>query len=74
MAAGSPRLVVFAGLSGCGKSTPARTLADELATFLAIDTFEAEIVSTSAPFENHPIGYGAAASVAEDQLLGGRPV
>lgn len=75
MAAGSPRLVVFAGLPGCGKTTLARAVADELgATFLRIDTFEAAIVSTLTPFEDNPVGYVAAAWVAEDQLRGGRTV
>ncbi|MEV3960571.1 AAA family ATPase [Nocardia sp. NPDC050193] len=74
MAAGSARLVVFAGLPGCGKTTLARAVADELgATFLRIDTFEAAIVSTLAPFENNPVGYVAASWVAEDQLCGHDP-
>ncbi|NUP25999.1 MAG: ATP-binding protein, partial [Nocardia sp.] len=75
MGTGSIRLVVFAGLPGCGKTTLARALADALgATFLRIDTFEAAIVSTLMPFENNPVGYVAASWVAEDQLRGGRSV
>ncbi len=53
----------------------ARALADEVgATFLRIDTIEAAIVSTLMPFEENPVGYVAAAWVAEDQLRGGRSV
>ncbi|PXX70976.1 putative kinase [Nocardia tenerifensis] len=75
MANGAARLVVFAGLPGSGKTTVARVLADEIgATFLRIDTIEAAIVSTLTPFEGNPVGYVAAAWVAEDQLRGGRAV
>ncbi|KAA8880606.1 ATP-binding protein [Nocardia colli] len=75
MAVQTTCLVVFAGRPGCGKTTVARALADEMGTtFLRIDTIEAAIVATLMPFEENPVGYVAAAWVAEDQLRGGRSV
>lgn len=69
------RLIVFAGLPGCGKTSLARSVADRLAvTFLRIDTFESAVVSTLQPIENNPVGYVAAEWVAEDQLRSGRSV
>jgi hypothetical protein len=56
------QLVVFGGLPGVGKTAVARRVADRLgATFLRIDTIEAAIVSTLAPFEDNPVGYVVAA-------------
>lgn len=69
------RLIVFAGLPGVGKTTLAREVATALrATFLRIDTIEAAIASTSAAFDDDPVGYVVGAGVAADQLRAGRPV
>ena len=71
----TPRLVAFAGLPGSGKTLLARSVADRLgATFLRIDTIESAVASTLAPVGGSPVGYVAAAQVAEDQLVAGRDV
>jgi len=71
----TPRLVVFAGLPGSGKTVLARTVADRLgATFLRVDTLESAVAATLAPVGDSPVGYVAAARVAEDQLGAGRDV
>jgi predicted kinase len=67
--------VVFAGLSGSGKSALARGTADAIgATYLRIDTIESAIVSTLMPFRDNPVGYVVAGRVAADQLTAGRDV
>jgi predicted kinase len=67
--------VVFAGLPGTGKTAVARGVADELgATFVRVDSIEAAIVTHLMPFEDNPVGYFVAGSVAADQLRSGRPV
>lgn len=74
-ATGRARLVVFAGLPGVGKTTVAREVAARLrATFLRIDTIEAAITSSLAPFSGNPVGYVVAERVAADQLHAGRSV
>jgi predicted kinase len=71
----SCELVVFCGLPGVGKTTLSRGVADRLgATFLRIDTIEAAIVTTLAPFQDSPVGYVVAGQVAADQLRSGRLV
>lgn len=60
-----PRLVVFAGLPGSGKSTIARELARQLrAVWLRIDTIETAIADADTPDE----GYRAAYALAADNL------
>lgn len=69
------RLLVFAGLPGSGKTHLARRVAQRIGTtFLRVDTIEAAIATTLAPFENNPVGYIAAEWVAEEQLRSGRDV
>lgn len=71
----SPLLVVFAGLPGSGKTTVSRTVADRIgATFLRVDTIESAVQEWHAPVGDSPVGYVAAAQVAHDQLVAGRPV
>jgi predicted kinase len=69
------QLVVFCGLPGVGKTALSRRVADLVeATFLRIDTIEAAIVSTLAPFDDNPVGYVVAGRIAADQLQAGRSV
>jgi predicted kinase len=62
-----PRLVVFAGLPGTGKSTLARELARRLrAAWLRIDTIETAIADEATPLGDE--GYRAAYALASDNL------
>ena len=69
-------LIVFAGLSGSGKSSIARALAQELdAVWLRIDSIEQAIRKSSAVTGSvDDAGYRAAYAVAEDNLRLGRVV
>jgi predicted kinase len=74
---GPPRLVVFAGLPGAGKSTLARLVAERLdAVWLRVDTLEAAILKAGIPrsFETGLAAYLGARDVGADHLELGRDV
>jgi predicted kinase len=71
-----PMLIIFGGLPGTGKTTIAKSLAQQLgATYLRIDTIE-QALRDSAPvtLEVNEEGYRIAYAVAEDNLRVGRTV
>ncbi len=73
----SPRLVVFAGLPGTGKSTLAADLSERLgAVWLRVDALEASMLEAGLPrsFETGLAAYLAARDIARDQLRRGRDV
>jgi len=71
-----PMLIIFAGLSGTGKTTIARELACQMgAVHLRIDTVEQAVRNSgllSQPIND--VGYRVAYAVAEDNLRIGRTV
>jgi predicted kinase len=69
-------LIVFAGLPGTGKTTLARTLAQErLALYLRIDTIEGALrIAETSRSEMGSKGYTIAYALAEDNLSLGRDV
>jgi predicted kinase len=69
-------LIVFAGLSGSGKSSIARGLAKEIgAVWLRIDSIEQAIKESGVvPRAMDDVGYRAAYAVAQDNLHLGRDV
>ncbi len=72
-----PRLLVFSGLPGTGKSTLSRAVAERLgATWLRIDTVEAAIVESGVPrsFATGVAGYVGAARIARENLEIGQDV
>jgi predicted kinase len=70
------RLIVFAGLSGSGKSTIARGLAKEIgAVWLRVDSVEQAIRESGVvPGSLDDAGYRAVYAVAQDNLRLGRDV
>jgi predicted kinase len=70
------RLIVFAGLSGSGKSSIARGLAKEIgAVWLRVDSVEQAIRESGVvPGSLDDAGYRAAYAVAQDNLRLGRDV
>jgi predicted kinase len=72
----NPRLIVFAGLLGTGKSTLARKLAKSLPAFLIrIDTIEQAFVSNADPVTNvGPMGYVIAYRLSAENLRLGASV
>lgn len=69
-------LIVFGGLPGTGKSTIARSIAEEVgATYIRIDTIEDALRSSGAVTDDMgPHGYGVAYALAADNLPLGRDV
>jgi predicted kinase len=65
-----PRLIVFAGLPGAGKSTLARKVAIELrAVYLRIDSIEQSLRDAGKPARTlYDEGYRVAYAMAEDNL------
>jgi predicted kinase len=69
-----PRLFIFAGLPGAGKTTLARLLArDFRAAYLRVDTIEQALRDENVPLTG-PEGYVAAYRIAEDNLRLGMSV
>src|SRR5208282_142421 len=72
-----PKLVVFAGLPGTGKSTLARTVAGRLdAVWLRVDTLEAALLKAglTKSFETGLAAYIGVRDIAAEQLESGRSV
>jgi predicted kinase len=70
----TPRLIVFAGLPGVGKSTLARALAARLrAVYLRVDTIE-QALKDSGAAEIGPAGYLIGYALAAENLRLGRTV
>ncbi|MCP5074823.1 MAG: AAA family ATPase [Rhodobacteraceae bacterium] len=71
-----PKLIIFSGLPGTGKTTIARRLANHLrAVYLRIDTIEAALVCSSLKLGDiEDAGYVVAYGVAADDLQNGHTV